>query len=155
VTAEPEDTAGPGEGTGEVPAARAEVLAGREAELADHEESKKWQAPVYRHGMTKGAFLATRRLSWALGLAFAVTVLAALANLYVTVSRTTATCSFYRDLSGLPVTIVTGTGRPSELSVTIIAHSRSAYRGLGCPGGLPPPSPSFAHWAPYYHQDPH
>jgi hypothetical protein len=69
----------------------------------------------------------------------------------VALARAGAACSFYRDLAGSPVTIAAGTGKPSELGVAIIAHSREAYRGSGCAGTLPPPSATFAKWAPYYH----
>jgi hypothetical protein len=110
--------------------------------------------PVYRHDMTPGAYRATRRLGWVLGAVFTVLLLAVSANLYLTLNRTVSACDFWRDLSGLPVTNAAGTNKPSELGVSIIAHSRQAFRGSGCPGALPPPSPSFRHWAPYYHLPP-
>lgn len=111
-------------------------------------------SPAYRHDMTKGAYRATRRLGWVLAAVFAVLLLAVTANLILTLNRTTAACSFYKDLSGLPVTNAAGTNRPSELGVAIIAHSRESFRGSGCGGGLPPPSASFRHWAPFYHLSP-
>jgi hypothetical protein len=93
----------------------------------------------------------TRVLAWALAALFTVLVAAAAVNLDLTLTRNgTAACSFYRDLAGLPVTILATTGRPSELGMSIIANSRAAYRDLGCQGPLPPPSPSFTHWASYY-----
>jgi hypothetical protein len=62
-----------------------------------------------------------------------------------------AQCKFDYDLSGLPVTLNPATGKPSLLGVQIVSDSRVAWRGLGCPGRLAPPAPSFARWARYYH----
>ena len=109
---------------------------------------------VYRDDMTQGAYRATRRLGWVIAAVFAVLLLAVATNLYLTLNRTVAACNFYKDLSGLPVQSVGAGKKPSELGVAIIAHSREAFRGAGCSGTLPPPSPSFAHWAPVYHLDP-
>jgi hypothetical protein len=88
-----------------------------------------------------------------LAVLFVLLLAATGANLVLTLTRTASACSFYADLSGLPVTL-TASGRPSELGVAIIAHSRGAFRGSGCGGELPPPSPTFAHWAPYFHLSP-
>ena len=84
----------------------------------------------------------------------ALLLAAVVVNLILTLSRTSAGCSFYKDLSGLPVTVVATTGKPSELGVGIIAHSREAFRGSGCTGTLPPPSASFRRWAPFFGLDP-
>lgn len=62
-----------------------------------------------------------------------------------------SSCRFFADLAGVPITVSPATGRPSLLGVQIVSDSRLAWRGLGCPGTLPPPSASFAQWAKYYH----
>lgn len=63
-----------------------------------------------------------------------------------------AQCHFNSDLAGLPLAVNPKTGKAALLGVKIIADARLAWRVLGCPGTLPPPSPSFAKWARYYHQ---
>ena len=60
-------------------------------------------------------------------------------------------CRFFADLAGLPVTVTPTTKKASLLGVQIVADSRLAWRGLGCPGTLAPPAPSFEQWARYYH----
>ncbi len=62
-----------------------------------------------------------------------------------------AECRFNHDLGGVPITINPATKKASLLGVEIVADSRLAWRGLGCPGQLPAPSPSFVRWALYYH----
>jgi hypothetical protein len=96
----------------------------------------------------------SRKIGWILGVALTVLLAAAAANLYLTLTRTAAACNFYQDLSGIPVAVSATTGKPSELSVGIVAHAREAFRGSGCAGILPPPAPSFVKWAPYYHLSP-
>ena len=98
--------------------------------------------------------LSDRALIIIVGALFLILLAAIVLNLALTLSRTSAACSFYKDLSGLPVTVAANTHRPSELGIGIIAHSREAFRGQGCSGRLPPPSPSFAHWAPIFHLSP-
>lgn len=61
-----------------------------------------------------------------------------------------AQCQFSADLGSAPI-MVSPSGKPSRLGVTIVSDSRVAWHGLGCPGRLPPPAPSFAHWAAVYH----
>jgi hypothetical protein len=61
-----------------------------------------------------------------------------------------SSCRFFADLAGVPITVVPATGKASMLGVQIVSDSRVAWRGLGCPGTLPPPSPSFALWAKFY-----
>ena len=61
-----------------------------------------------------------------------------------------SSCRFFADLAGVPIAVSPATGKPAELGVQIVSDSRIAWRGLGCPGVLPPPSPSFAQWARYY-----
>lgn len=62
-----------------------------------------------------------------------------------------AQCTFDADLGSAPVTVSPASGRPSRLGVTIVSDSRVAWHGLGCPGKLPPPAPSFARWAKEFH----
>lgn len=62
-----------------------------------------------------------------------------------------AQCGFDYDLAGVPVAVNPATHKASVLGVKIVADSRLAWRGLGCTGTLPPPSPSFRRWAAYYH----
>jgi hypothetical protein len=63
-------------------------------------------------------------------------------------------CDFWYPLTSLPVTVLRPGGRPSELSVRIIAGARESYDGQ-CRDSerrpLPPPDPSFAKWARVYH----
>jgi hypothetical protein len=59
-------------------------------------------------------------------------------------------CLFAADIAGAPV-VAGPAGKPSKLAVSIVSDSRVQWRGLGCPGRLPPPAPSFAKWAKYYH----
>jgi len=61
-----------------------------------------------------------------------------------------SSCRFFADLAPLPITTSPATGKASLLGVKIVSDSRLAWRGLGCPGSLPPPAPSFAQWAKYY-----
>lgn len=63
-------------------------------------------------------------------------------------------CDFWYPLTTLPVTIVTGQSKPTELSVHIIAGARESYQGQCLNDDhppLPPPSPSLVRWAGYYH----
>jgi len=62
----------------------------------------------------------------------------------------TSSCRFNADLADLPVTVNPATGKAALLGVKIVADAREAWHGLGCPGALPPPSPSFRRWAAYY-----
>lgn len=63
-----------------------------------------------------------------------------------------SSCAFAADVGSAPVAAGPG-GKASELGVSIVADSRAQWRQLGCPGHLPPPQPSFAKWARYYHLD--
>lgn len=101
--------------------------------------------------MTRGARYA------ALGLLL-LTLLTGGANLLATYlqvgtvrAAVKAECHFNYDLAGVPIAVNPSTGKASVLGVKIVADSRAAWRGLGCPGTLPPPSPSFMKWALYYH----
>lgn len=63
-------------------------------------------------------------------------------------------CQFNADLGNAaasPVTLNPMTHKASPLGIQILADSRAAWRGLGCPGRLEAPSPSFSHWARAYH----
>lgn len=60
-------------------------------------------------------------------------------------------CRFDADLAPVPVAVNPATRKASELGVKIVSDSRVAWHQAGCPGRLPPPSPSFARWARYYH----
>lgn len=62
-------------------------------------------------------------------------------------------CQFNADLGDAaadPVTLNPATHKASELGIQILADSRAAWRGLGCPGHLRHPSPSFIRWARAY-----
>lgn len=61
-----------------------------------------------------------------------------------------SSCRFFADLAGVPIAVSPATGKASLLGVQIVSDSRLAWRGLRCPGSLPPPSPSFEQWAKYY-----
>lgn len=99
----------------------------------------------------------TRGARWAAIGLLLLTLIVGGANLLATYlqvrtvrSAVQAECHFNHDLGGVPIT-VGPTGKASVLGVEIVADSRLAWRGLGCPGTLPPPSPSFVKWALYYH----
>lgn len=62
-----------------------------------------------------------------------------------------AQCKFDRDLGTVPVTVSPATHTASKLGVTIVSDARQGWRGLACPGMLPPPKPSFVKWARFYH----
>jgi hypothetical protein len=98
--------------------------------------------------------LSDRALLIIVGGLFLILLAAIVLNLVLTLSRTSASCSFYKDLSGLPVVVSPQTHKPSDVAMGIVAHSREAFRGQGCSGHLPPPSPSFVHWAPLFHLPP-
>lgn len=63
-----------------------------------------------------------------------------------------AACDFWYPLTALPVTTSITTGRPTALSVHIIAGARESYAGQ-CHSPyppLPPPDPSLTRWAKVY-----
>jgi len=60
-------------------------------------------------------------------------------------------CKFDSDLGGAPIAVNPATKKASVLGVSIVADARVAWRGLGCPGHLPPAAPSFVKWAKFYH----
>lgn len=62
-----------------------------------------------------------------------------------------SSCDFYHDLAGLPPSPVATGKPPTKLGVSIIVHSRLAFRGDHCAGTIPPASPALARWARYYH----
>jgi len=119
--------------------------------LAKGQKGDKGETGAAGQGMTRGARRAVIFL-------FALAVALAGMNLLftsVTVnhlrSAVLAQCQFNADLGAAPVTVSPSTGRASRLGVLIISDSRTAWHGLGCPGRLPPPAPSFAKWAKTYH----
>lgn len=61
-----------------------------------------------------------------------------------------AACSFFRDLTSVPVKPVPPLKRPSKLSVLLVAHSRTAYIGLDCQPPIPQADPSETFWGRYY-----
>lgn len=65
-------------------------------------------------------------------------------------ARLLSACDFYRPLTPLPVSVNPASGKPTELSVSIIAGAREAYIGQGC-GRIPAAAPSVIKWAAYYH----
>jgi hypothetical protein len=63
-------------------------------------------------------------------------------------------CDFWYPLTSLPVTIVGGQTRPTELSVRLIAGAREGYNGQCHQPDwppMPPPAPSLQRWAKFYH----
>jgi hypothetical protein len=58
-----------------------------------------------------------------------------------------SSCAQDHDLAGLPVGVNPQTGKASPLGVRIVSDNRGQWFRLGCPGSLPPPDPTFAHWA--------
>jgi hypothetical protein len=62
-----------------------------------------------------------------------------------------ASCDFYHDLAGLSPAVLAPTGKPSELGVSIIVHSRIAFTGQQCKGTIPPSTPLLKKWSAYYH----
>lgn len=101
------------------------------------------------------------RIRWAAVAALAAIVAAAIAigadilasqdnQLRRDETRLLSSCDFYRPLTPLPVTVNPATGKPTALSVSIIAGAREAYVGQGC-GRIPPAAPSVIKWAAYYH----
>src|SRR5215472_1098842 len=50
--------------------------------------------------------------------------------------RIAAVCATWHTIGSVPA----GRGGGSVLDVTVIIEARQAFRGLGCPGHLPPPS---------------
>lgn len=101
-----------------------------------------------------GAVRGLHRVRWALTWVTAAVIIAALIILTLIVSgqvaQLRASCAFWRTLTTVPVQVA-GPGKPpSRLAVSIVAGARAAYRGEGC-GKPPPASPTFTHWAPYYH----
>lgn len=100
----------------------------------------------------------TRGARWAAIGLLILTLITGGANLLATYLEVSAVrgavkaeCHFNYDLGGVPITVNPATGKASVLGVKIVADSRAAWRGLGCPGRLPSPSPSFVKWALYYH----
>ena len=62
-------------------------------------------------------------------------------------------CGFTRDLGDVaaaPVMVNPATHKASKVGIAIIADSRSAFRGLDCPGQLTKPGPTFVRWAKFY-----
>jgi hypothetical protein len=99
---------------------------------------------------------AAKRVSWSLIILFIVVIGLSGLNLWFTANqvngaeqRSQAACSFWKDLAIVPVSNAQN-GWPSQLAISIVAHSREAYRGFGCPGKLPPPSASFIRGANHY-----
>ena len=62
-------------------------------------------------------------------------------------------CHWYLDVGNVatsPVAVSAATHKASKIGIAAIADSRAAFRGLGCPGQLEQPGPSFSHWAKVY-----
>lgn len=102
-------------------------------------------------GITPGALRAVIFL-------FAFTLLLAGLNLLFTSSQVNdlrtsvlTQCRFDADVGSVPVATSPATGQASKLGVSLVSDSRVAWHGLGCPGKLAPPQPSFVKWAKYYH----
>lgn len=102
-------------------------------------------------GMSSGALRAAIFL-------FIFAVLVGAANLLFTSSEVNhlrhavlTECKFDADLGSAPITVSPATGKASRLGVLIISDSRVAWHGLGCPGKLAAPAPSFAKWARAFH----
>jgi hypothetical protein len=101
--------------------------------------------------MTRGARLAAIGLLILVLIMGGANLLATYLQVHTVRAAVQAECHFNYDLGGVPITVNPATRKASVLGVKIVADSRAAWRGLGCPGLLPSPSPSFAHWARYYH----
>jgi len=54
------------------------------------------------------------------------------------------------NLAAIKVTVNPATHKAAKLGIAIIADSRLAWAGLGCPGRLNKPGRSFLRWAAYY-----
>ena len=115
----------------------------------EHQDPHKPDRPAHE-------LISPRSLVWSVAVLFLCGVFVGGANLLFTASqvnaaqtRTLAACAFWQDLAVLPL-MNAPNGYPSELAVSIVAHSREAYRGFGCPGKLPAPAPSFVRGAEHY-----
>ena len=67
--------------------------------------------------------------------------------------QTLKLCQLNADLGNVaasPVTLNPATHKATRLGIVIIVDFRTAFRGLGCPGRLRNPGPSFTHWAKKY-----
>jgi hypothetical protein len=125
------------------------------------ENERRQHVQMTSDEMSPAAKRAARKMVWALIVLFVAGMLVSGLNLLFTASqvngvaqRTKAACAFWRDIAAVPLVNIPGKPYPSEFSVTVVAHSRQAFRGFGCPGGLPAPSSSFVDGARIYHLDP-
>jgi len=107
--------------------------------------------------ITEGARRASRRLAWSLVVLFAVTAVIGAANLIYTTQQVhrvrhaeRSACGFYAHLADLPISVNPVTRKATLLAVQIVSDARVSWRGLGCPGTLPPPAPSFVKWAAFF-----
>jgi hypothetical protein len=101
-------------------------------------------------GMTPGARRGFVYLSLLMLLLSAANLLYTARQTGAADSRSRAQCGFDTDLGSAPVALSL-TGKASQLAVTIVSDARIAWHQAGCDGHLPGPSPSFRHWAVYYH----
>jgi hypothetical protein len=62
-----------------------------------------------------------------------------------------AQCKFDAHVGAAPIVVSPATHKASLLGVQIVSDARQAWYGLGCPGRLEPPAPSFVRWAKAYH----
>ena len=103
-------------------------------------------------GEPGGITAVTRRaIIWLVILIFAVSAMAfALGARAISsvVSAERSQCLADHDIAG--VAHVKVTQKPSPVLIAWVVHERAAWRGLGCPGNLPPPDPSFTMWAHRY-----
>jgi hypothetical protein len=102
-------------------------------------------------GMTRGARRAAAYLAVLLLVIGAASLLFTVREIGQLRAAVLSECAFAADLAGAPVSVAPATGKAAKLGVSIVADSRVQWRGLGCPGRLAPPAPSFVRWARYYH----
>jgi hypothetical protein len=99
-------------------------------------------------GMTRGARRAFVTITI---LVFAISLMAFALGAR-SISQLTAAqrsqCLADRDISN--VAAIKITQKPSRTLISFVAHERQAFAGLGCPGKLAPPDPSFTRWAKAY-----
>lgn len=94
-----------------------------------------------------------QRTRWVLVIAVFTLLIGAVTFLSVLLlnqqNELSSSCQVWKILSPLPVSNNPSTGRPTQLSVSIIAGARNAYEGQHCGPSLPA-DPSVSHWARIY-----
>jgi hypothetical protein len=95
----------------------------------------------------------SRRVLWTVialaGLLFVGAIVYLVVQLRGDEARIAASCRAWADIGAAPLAAGPD-GKASLLGTRIISDSREAWHGQACPGELPPPQPSFVHWARFY-----